>query len=237
MIFGNGMDFEMTTQFICWDLANAYVLEYLPKIKQRYNIAFLPLIHRLYSGTLKVAGYKWLNKKTKLFVFVQWWDDDKITMFDDDIDFMGNKYLRDTEFVDENSKLCGVKIEKMLDWFDFLEVELPVFRIIKEVKYIHFFRIGKNFKKNKNIIKLLWHFSRFGNVIFLSNLHENLPYDNCLQEDNNLFDWEWKKHFMLDLFFDLSDFLWHKPRLIWYENTSMIDWNTSKTTWYCSIVC
>lgn len=232
MNFWENLDFEIVVQSISADLCNAEAIGYLPQIKKRHNVAFLPKIHHLYSWPLKIAGYKRLSSKKKLFVLSEWADNEWITMYDWDISFMWKNW----NFDDWLSKKCAVKINRSSEWFEFIESELPYIRIIWDFDEIYFFRIWKN-ETVKNLHKFLTTVAKLWNLVFLSDLHTWLPLAECEKADEKaLADAEKCDIYMLNLFLWFALIQNHKLRVVWYNNTAYLNWNKKDTTWYCTIM-
>jgi hypothetical protein len=232
MSFWENLDYEIVVQSISADLCNAEVMGYLPQIKKRHNVAFLPKIHHLYSWPLKIAGYKWLTPKNKLFIISEWADTEWIVMYDEPILFMWKKWNFDDWFI----KKCGVKIRTSSEWFEFIENELPYIRVIWNFDEIYFFRVWKN-ETVKNLYKLLSTVTKLWNVIFLSDLHTWLSLVECEKFDEDaLTDADKCDIFMLNLLFWLALVQKHKLRVIWYGNTAYLNWNKKDTTGYCTIM-
>lgn len=226
------MDFEIITQTVCWYLCMAESLHYLPDWKKRYNIAFLPKIHHLYSGHLKIAGYKRLSHKKRLFVISEWVDDEWIVLYNESISFMWKKWNFDGWLF----KKYAVKIQNSSDGFEFIENELPYIRIIWDFDEIYFFRIWKN-ETIKNIYKFIAAISKLWNVIFLSDLHSWFPLTECEKADEEaVSDADKCDIFMLNLFLWFALLKDSKLRVVWYGNTAYLNWNKKDTTGYCTIL-
>ena len=232
MIFWENLDFEIVVQSICADLYNAEILNYLPQIKKRHNIAFLPKIHRLYSWPLKMAGYKRLSNKKTLFVISQWADNEWITMYNESISFM----WKNRDFKSWFIKKITTKINTSNEWFEFIENELPYIRIIWDFDEIYFFKIWKN-EILENIYTFLTTINKLWNIVFLSDLHSGLSQSKCEKADEeSITNAEKCDIFMLDIFLGLALIQNHKLRVIWYSNTAYLNWNKKDTTGYCTIM-
>ena len=224
------IDFDLVIESVSADVCNAQDSWYLPKIKQRYSVAFLPKIHHLYSGVLKSAWYKRLKQKNRLFVISEW--KAGISVFNSDILFMWQKWNFDDSIFDKLDD--GIKINKLSEWFQWIESELPYIRMLSEYDEIYFIEIWSRVKKD-NVLKFLSDLYSLWNIVLLSDLYSDLPYSKSITLDEKTLNWK-NKMTVFERFFSLAEKSKKKPRFIWYMNSSELDWNTKSTTWFCTMV-
>ena len=224
------IDFDLAIESVSVDVCNAQDSWYLPKIKQRYGVAFLPKIHHLYSGVLKVAWYKRLKQKNRLFVISEW--KSGISIFNSEIIFMWQKWNFDNSIFGKFDK--SLKLNKSDEWFQWMASELPYVRMLSDYDEIYFIEIWCRVKKD-TVLDFLSELYPLWNIAFLSDLYSGLPFKECITLDEKTLNWK-NKLTVFDRFLSLAEKYKKNPRFIWYMNSSEIDWNTKSTTWFCTMV-
>jgi len=196
-----------------------------------FDVVLIPAWHHVYTGKLKTLWYRFLKPSKSAFLFLEWDDSDSvISMKIVDWPFMWKVWKQDT---------------KIFDWLKFLNTvdcsisdvfwELAYLRIIKDYENLYILKIGKKVaKKDLNILMKLCH--KKWNVIFVSDLHSGLPYEDCEKQDKNIMTdplVEKLKHpFVVYLFRLLAALLKAEISQIWYTNTAYVDWNKRNTVWF-----
>ena len=228
----NAFENDIVLSSVMFDTGWAESHWFLPTIKKRFNVAIIPAWHHIYTGELKVAWYKWLATKTwilSLVLPVSWkW----ISLYTWKFDCLWENFeIRDvmkTVFAED----FFVKLSD--DWFEKIEYELPYPRILSEYKQIYIFRVWEKTPKSflREFFQSLY---RLWNLVFISDLHSNLPLDECTKLDEDTVNWK-KDIVAFDWFFFLAEKMNKRARFIWYANTFDINWNSKNTTGFCTMV-
>ena len=228
IIFDNDILLSSVMFDICWAESNWF----LGDLKKSWNVAIIPAWHRIYSWELKASWYSLLNNKKWVLSLVlpsSWtW----IILCSKEFNCMWEvlwiKEVFDLDFI----KNFWIKLSD--SGFDNIIYDLPYPRVLSEYNEIYIFKIcEKTAKKRLNdFFDCLY---GFGDIVFLSDLHSNLPLDECTKLDEKTVNWE-KDILAFDWFFSLAGKKKKKAKFIWYINSAEINWNDKSTTWFCAMV-
>ncbi len=222
-------DYDLIMSSITSNLCLAQQEGFLPKIKTRYNVAIIPRWHFVYTGRLKAAWYKWLNQKWwKLSIIKSTTNKNWIFQYKKDIRFMWNVWKFDETILNT----FETKSLSFSEWFMFEEFAYP--RLLSQYNSIMYFDIWSRTPK-KTVMWLLDELYKIWNIVFISDLHENLPLHDCLQLDEITLNGK-KDVLMYDFFYTLAESKHKKFRFIWYGNTSDMDGNEKNTIWFATMV-
>ena len=150
---------------------------------------------------------------------------------------MGKKRSKSHEILNILEKIDFV--DMVSHKFDWIDGELPFFRIISNYTNIVFLEIWSDISTTK-IINLLWKISKYGNLLFISDLHNDKEMKTCKKLDSQILDLDFvsqnKNLFLVELFLRLSKKLKKNPEFVWYLNTWDISTDKKITTGFGCLV-
>ena len=225
-------DNDIVISSIMFDTIWAEKSNFLPTIKKRFNAAIIPAWHHIYTWRLKVAWYKWLATKTWNLSMVFPVSGKWISLYTWKLDCLWKDFG-----INDLMKLAfdrdfDMKLSEA--WFEKLEYNMPYPRVLWDYKQIFVFRVwDKTPKKILNdffdLLYNLW------NLVFVSDLHSELPLDECTELDEDTVNWK-KDIIAFNWFFSLANSKKKKARFVWYINSADINWNDKSTTGFCTMV-
>lgn len=220
---------------VCNDLvASSTIFHDLEKFcdwKKLFDVALIPAWHHIYTGMLKTLWYRFLKPCDSLFLIIEWDDSNKVVLlnrFDNPVMW---------KFWDQNSWFFDdFDFVSCVEW-DFSQYygELSYPRIVDDYENLYILRVGKKVSK-KNLIALMKRCCSVWNVVFVSDLHSNLPLSECEKQDKNIMIdplvEKCKNPYIVYLFCLLAGQFDAKILQLWYNNTAYFDWNKKNTTWF-----
>ena len=213
---------------VCWAESNWFLGDW----KKSWNVAIIPSWHRIYTWELKASWYSLLNDKKwvlSLILQTSWtW----ITLCSNEFNCMWEilwvKEIFDLDFI----KKFWIKLSDT--WFENIVYELPYPRVLSQYDELYVFKVWEKTAKKK-LNEFFDHLYGMWNMVFLSDLHSNLPLDECTKLDEKTVNWE-KDIISFDRFFSLAERRKKKAKFVWYSNTFDINWNNKSTTGFCTMI-
>lgn len=228
LTFDNGILLSSVMLDLCWAESNWFFND----LKKVYNVAIVPAWHRIYTWELKASWYSLLNNKKWVLSLIlpsSWtW----ITLCSKEFNCLWEilwvKEVFDLDFI----KKFWIKLSDT--WFDDLVYDLPYPRILSKYDELYIFKVWEKTSKKKlndffDYLHGLW------NIVFLSDLHSNLPLDECTKLDEKTVNWE-NDILAFDWFFSLVKKKKKKAKFVWYLNSFDVNWNNKNTTGFCTMV-
>jgi len=206
--------------------------------KNNFSIWLIPDWHHIYTGTLKSLWYKLLKDSETLILIWEWAINNRISVLWELWDnFMGKKWDKNTELLDilENYDFVDIVAHK----FDWVDSELPFFRIISDYKNIIFLEIWDALPKTK-LITLLNKISKKANLLFISDFHTDKPMNICKKLDKKILDLDFisknQNLFIVETFLTLAKKIKKDPNIVGYLNTWDISTDKKDTTGFGCIM-
>ena len=193
IIFDNDLLLSSVIFDVCWAESNWFLSDF----KKSWNVAIIPAWHHIYTWELKASWYSLLNNKKwvlSLILQTSWtW----ITLCSNEFNCMWEilwvKEVFDLDFI----KKFWIKLSDT--GFENIIYELPYPRVLSQYDELYVFKVWEKTSKKKlneffDCLYGMW------NVVFLSDLHSNLPLDECTKLDEKTVNWE-KDIISFDRFF------------------------------------